>query len=86
MQRKIIGFHQDQRNEWVAELDCGHGQHVRHDPPFQDRLWVLTPEGRQKFIGVLVICKLCDQATSGVNTLDAPRDAGDTSIAAESKE
>lgn len=86
MQRKIVGFHQDQRSEWVAELECGHGLHVRHDPPFQDRLWVLTPEGRQKFIGVSVSCKLCDRATSEVNTLDALRDPSDTSISAESEE
>jgi hypothetical protein len=61
MTRKIVGFHQDQRREWVAELECGHGQHVRHAPPYQDRAWVLTPEGRQQFIGVPVECKLCDE-------------------------
>lgn len=64
MSSKIVGFHLDQRREWVAELDCGHGQHVRHDPPFQDRAWVLTPEGRQGFIGILVACKVCDAETS----------------------
>lgn len=59
MERKIIGFHQDQRGGWVAELECGHGQHVRHDPPFQDRAWIVTPDGRAKFVGVRVVCKLC---------------------------
>ena len=63
MKRKIVGFHQDARKEWVMELECGHARHVRHNPPYQDRAWVLTPEGRQKFIGVLVECKLCDDET-----------------------
>jgi hypothetical protein len=24
VQRKIIGFHQDEAQEWVADLECGH--------------------------------------------------------------
>jgi hypothetical protein len=31
---------------WVAELECGHRQHMRHRPPFERREWVTTPEGR----------------------------------------
>jgi hypothetical protein len=27
---RIVGFHQDTEGDWVAELDCGHRQHVRH--------------------------------------------------------
>lgn len=61
MKRRIVGFHQDNRREWVAELACGHGQHVRHQPPFQDRAWVLTAEGRRRYVGVEIECKLCDQ-------------------------
>lgn len=34
MKRSIAGFHQDEESHWVAELDCGHGQHMRHDPPW----------------------------------------------------
>ena len=34
MQRKIIGFHQDATQEWGADLECGHQQHVRHTPPW----------------------------------------------------
>ena len=30
MQRKITGFHLDEEGYWVAELECGHNQHVRH--------------------------------------------------------
>jgi hypothetical protein len=59
MERKIIGFHQDAEGAWVAELECGHTLHVRHNPPFQERAWVLTPAGRAKFIGIAVVCKGC---------------------------
>ena len=51
MRRTIEGFHQDDAGDWVAELSCLHGQHVRHQPPFQDRAWVLTPEGRTERVG-----------------------------------
>lgn len=61
MKRPITGFHQDDEGHWVAELACGHGQHVRHNPPLSNRPWVLTPEGRQRFIGYELECKLCDE-------------------------
>jgi hypothetical protein len=44
---------------WVAELECGHTQHVRHDPPWQVREWVLTEEGRDRFLGTELGCVLC---------------------------
>src|SRR5690349_18956952 len=62
MNQPIIGFHQDDEGHWVAELRCGHGQHVRHDPPWQVRPWVTTPEGRASRLGVELNCVLCDQA------------------------
>jgi len=40
---------------------CGHTQHVRHQPPFQERPWVLTPEGRARFVGIEVECLRCDE-------------------------
>ncbi|HVZ78027.1 MAG TPA: DUF3565 domain-containing protein [Gemmatimonadaceae bacterium] len=58
--RKIVGFHQDEEQHWVAELECGHGQHVRHDPPWQVRPWVVTPEGRARFLGTTLDCRKCD--------------------------
>ena len=61
MKRKIIGFHQDERLDWVADLECGHGQHVRHNPPWTVRPWVITPEGREGFLGVELDCKRCDE-------------------------
>jgi hypothetical protein len=57
--RAIVGFHQDDEGHWVADLECGHTQHMRHQPPWQNRAWVLTPEGRARFIGVRVGCRQC---------------------------
>jgi hypothetical protein len=59
IERRIIGFHQDEQDDWVADLECGHTQHVRHDPPWQSRPWVVTPEGRQSRIGTVLHCVLC---------------------------
>ena len=57
--RRITGFHQDEHGDWVAELDCGHGQHVRHDPPWQVRPWTTTATGRQARIGEVMHCVKC---------------------------
>lgn len=46
MLRNITGFHQDEAGDWVAELNCHHGQHVRNKPPFFNRPWVETVKGR----------------------------------------
>lgn len=66
MQQRITGFHQDEEGHWVAELECGHFQHTRHDPPWTSRPWVMTPEGRAGMIGQALKCKKCDEG--------APRD------------
>ena len=60
MQRSITGYHMDEENDWVAELVCGHFQHVRHNPPWSQRLWVLTEEGRARMLGTLLNCVKCD--------------------------
>ena len=57
---RITGFHQDAEGDWVAELACGHRQHVRHRPPWQLRPWVATAEGRAARIGQPSECPLCD--------------------------
>ncbi len=62
MERTIVGFHQDERGDWVAELSCGHGQHIRHRPPFEVRPWVLEPESRGARVGTLRDCPLCGPA------------------------
>jgi len=61
MLRAIERLDLDSASEWVAELRCGHGQHVRHHPPFWSRPWVLTEEGRASRIGVELECPLCDR-------------------------
>lgn len=57
--RRITGFHRDEEDHWVARLDCGHTRHVRHDPPFAERPWVLTPEGRRERLGLELACRKC---------------------------
>lgn len=61
MKQKIVGFYQDELDDWVARLDCAHGQHVRHNPPWINRPWVLHKEGREKSLGVQLDCKKCDR-------------------------
>ena len=63
MKQPIVGYHLDEESHWVAELRCGHGQHVRHDPPWQSRPWVITPEGRAAHLGTELDCLLCDRHT-----------------------
>ncbi|ENW88552.1 MULTISPECIES: DUF3565 domain-containing protein [Acinetobacter] len=61
MQQPIVGYHLDEENHWVAELACGHGQHVRHNPPWQNRPWVMTEQGRKEKLGVMLECKKCEE-------------------------
>lgn len=62
MKQAITGFHRDDEGDWVAELSCGHNQHVRHNPPFMQRPWVTSEAGRAGRLGVLLPCPLCDRA------------------------
>ena len=62
-QRRITGFRlDDTEGQWVAELECGHTQHMRHDPPWQVRDWVTTEAGRAEKIGTEIPCRLCGEA------------------------
>ncbi len=61
MKQKIVGFHQDEHKDWVADLMCGHGQHVRHQPPLSVRPWVTTEEGRTGKLGSELNCLRCDE-------------------------
>ncbi|MEY4511387.1 MAG: hypothetical protein RLZZ450_3509 [Pseudomonadota bacterium] len=63
MRRSIVGYRQDEASAWVAELSCGHGQHVRHDPPWQSRPWVVTEQGRAQHLGTELDCPSCEMAT-----------------------
>ncbi len=67
MKQKIVGFYQDEMDDWVAELACSHTQHVRHRPPWHNRPWVVVPQQRQRFIGYELNCKVCDE--TGARTM-----------------
>ncbi|MGF1753451.1 DUF3565 domain-containing protein [Vibrio makurazakiensis] len=66
MKQPITGYHLDEEGDWVAQLACGHFQHVRHQPPFICRPWVVTVDGRNSMLGHQLSCKKCD--------LGAPKD------------
>lgn len=67
MRRAIIGFYEDVAGDFVAMLECGHEQHVRHKPPLVERPWVLTAEGLAAMIGNAIECRACDAALDGVH-------------------
>ncbi|RJG48745.1 DUF3565 domain-containing protein [Motilimonas pumila] len=59
MPQAICGYHLDEKHDWVAELACGHFQHVRHQPPFIQRPWVMTEAGRTSMLGFSLGCIKC---------------------------
>ncbi len=61
MRRLITGCKMDEHGDWVAFLNCGHRQHVRHRPPFEERPWVITEIERSKKIGKPMDCVRCDR-------------------------
>ncbi|SMN02605.1 hypothetical protein SPONN_1484 [uncultured Candidatus Thioglobus sp.] len=67
MNQTISGYHQDEFNDWVAELACGHYQHIRHNPPWTNREWTTTVESRNARLGEHLFCKKCESG--------APKDA-----------
>ena len=66
MNQPITGYHTDEHGDWVAQLACGHNQHVRHRPPLVEREWVTTAAGRESMLGRSLSCVKCDEG--------APRD------------
>ena len=60
MERPIIGFGVGSDDDPVAILSCGHPQHVRHNPPFINRPWVTTTDGRASMLGKALNCIRCD--------------------------
>ncbi|MBP8184645.1 MAG: DUF3565 domain-containing protein [Pseudomonas sp.] len=69
---RLLDFHQDAQGHWVASLSCGHTQHLRHQPPWQNRPWVLAAEQRQARLGKAFPCGWCRQraADSTLNEND----------------
>ena len=62
MERTILGFHQDDTGDWVADLSCLHRQHIRHRPPFKVAPWVLDHAERADRVGSAIDCPLCSRA------------------------
>jgi tellurite methyltransferase len=62
VERPITSYHQDGVGDWLAELECGHNQHLRHQPPFQLRAWILDPEGRSARLGTPLDSAFCGRA------------------------
>jgi hypothetical protein len=58
--RRIIAFRQDEHGEWIAELECGHARHMRHNPQWMVRPWITTEEGRSQFVGHKIPCSPCE--------------------------
>jgi hypothetical protein len=71
MNQPVIAFHQDEHGDWVADLACGHGYHMRHNPPWLIRDWVQTEEGRNRFLGHTLNCLKCGAPTA-LNPSAAP--------------
>ena len=69
MKRTITGFYRDEHADWVARLDCGHEQHVRHRPPFQNRPWVVEEAGRTRMLGAELDCVRCDRMEPPVDAV-----------------
>lgn len=61
MQQSITGYHLDDEEQWVAELECGHNRHVRHNPPLVNRPWVTSASGRDSMLGNKLNCGKCEQ-------------------------
>ncbi|MFN8485408.1 MAG: DUF3565 domain-containing protein [Anaerolineae bacterium] len=61
MERTIVGFGTDTEGVSIAILSCGHAQHIRHNPPWVNREWVLTEKGRNSMLGKTLNCVLCDE-------------------------
>lgn len=67
MDRKIVGFQLDEKQDWTAVLNCGHLQHTRHRPPFEIRNWVTTKEGRDSMLSSMLNCVRCDEFEIPIN-------------------
>ena len=65
MKRSIEGYEKDEQGDWRAKLECGHYQHVRHNPPLITREWVLSEQGRASRLGYELDCKRCDEEAGG---------------------
>ncbi|WPC06096.1 DUF3565 domain-containing protein [Pseudomonas benzenivorans] len=61
---RLLDLRQDEEGHWVAVLSCGHTQHLRHQPPWQNRAWVLDPVLRDARRGQRFICGWCHNTSA----------------------
>ncbi|WP_172144495.1 DUF3565 domain-containing protein [Pseudomonas tumuqii] len=61
---RLIDFGQDADGHWLAILSCGHTQHLRHQPPWQNRAWVLDAQQRTARLGQPFACGWCTAAVA----------------------
>ncbi|WP_161632884.1 DUF3565 domain-containing protein [Pseudomonas syringae] len=66
----VIDLRQDEQGHWFARLSCGHTQHLRHQPPWQSRAWVLDPVKRQQMTGQPFCCGWCANGADNDNLAD----------------
>ncbi|WP_090239655.1 DUF3565 domain-containing protein [Pseudomonas guineae] len=57
---RVLDFRQDEHGDWLAVLSCGHTQHLRHQPPWQNRAWVLDATQRNAQRGKPFRCGWCE--------------------------
>lgn len=76
----IAGFHQDHDGDWVADLACGHSQHVRHRPPWQNRPWVDSEAGRAGKLGAAIDCPACEMPRLPLDARERRRTAAFTEV------
>ena len=72
--RRIVGFHRDAEAHWVAELACGHTQHVRHEPPLRSHPWVRDADARARRVGTELWCARCAADDAAHASERAPQD------------
>jgi hypothetical protein len=61
VKQAIKSYHQDEESHWVAELNCGHFQHIKHNPLWTSRPWVISEKGRARMLGMQLNCVKCDE-------------------------
>jgi tellurite resistance-related uncharacterized protein len=71
----ITGYHLDDEGTWVAELACGHAQHLRHEPPRWSCPWVLAAEGRSSHLGTKLACPACRMPVLPAGVVETKRTA-----------
>ena len=60
MKTIIIGFHQDEYEQWVADLSCGHSRYFRHGSSVATKGMGYIASRSKTYIGFELDCKTCE--------------------------